>query len=447
MGPGSREAIESIVATSVRAYTETLYDPGTPGWKTHIAVGEPYAPRRSLAAVVLAESLRSGRPELARAIGLDGGVPYDLTPEMAQKIREMTAFYGLSEEDFGERGATNAGMIALFGKPLFEYAATTRDPAFVAAAERALARMNSFTVPRGSQIWEIHMQMPDLYASALCVVADLWGYRMTGDERYLDEAQRWAATGIPFFYFWEPERSRLVRSVHVNDGDGEGPILAERRPAQFYEDVRRQVAPYASIPVFGTSWYAVTWLGIPVQWCGLAWGNAVRDLDRLRPVPHLVRIADGAFRSGANQQCDASYLAGTLPDSWEISSATSRQPYIIPDRLLEYAYRVLDLPWVETFQHRLIGGAWSHAVSRAALGEPAYDGGTLAIEARFFEGQRASAVIVGSAPPAAVRVDGVEARDGEDLPSARWLDWGDRGAVLVRWRSGAGPARIEVVPR
>ena len=481
-GPGSHAALEHILATSMSAYTKTLFSAAAQGWKTHIAIGEPYRERPELAATILCESLRSAHPEYAASVGLpvagqiedligsaavfvrpgarklalsvlgrlreDGSIAYRTSAESEQTIEEFTAKFGSQREDLGEVGTTDSGLIAATILPLLEYAACTRDPLFVAAGERALAKLNSYTVPRGAQTWEIHMHTPDLYASAECTLANLWGWRIRGDPAYLEAAVRWAKTGLPFLYCWEPPDGRRVESVDVFNGEGEGRVQELRDAGLFYADTRRQVAPYASIPVFGTSWYAVTWLGTPVQWCGLAWANAIRELDALRRLPSLVRVADGVFRSAANQQCDQGYLAGTMPDSWEIATARSRQPYIIPERILEYAYRVLDVPRADALQYeRLEGTRWTHVASRALLGRVEVSGTQLGFDARFVHGQDASILVGGTGgAPAHVRVNGREIGAGDGPWQARWLAWeGARGALFVRWRATGDRDRIELV--
>lgn len=473
IGAGTRAAMERVLATSLDAYTDSLFD-GTNAWKTHIAIQEPHKVRPEMAATIVAEALRSGRPQLrersrlapgaslesllgsaaalvgdasrAEAIAAfasmsaEGAVGYELTEEMSQKISAMSKLHGAAGDVLGERGATNAGLIAEKTLPLLQYAACTQDPIYVAAALRALVRMNSFTVPRGSQTWEVHADTPDLYAAALCARADLWGFRLTGDERYLDEAERWLATGLPFLYWWKPEARSGVRAVHVANERGEGPVLAELEPTQFYVDREREVLPYASIAVFGTSWYAVPWFGIPVQWCGLAWANAVREIDLVRPLPDYVRVADGVFRSAANQQCDAGYLAGTIPDSWDLSTNLSRQPYIVPRRLVEYAYRALRAPGIDAIEYeRLDGSDWTHVATRSILEHVDARRDGVTIVARSYEGEDASLILGGPRLPVrSVSVGGVELTRGAGVGQFQTVACGgDRVVLVVRWRASA----------
>jgi|GEM_PF-1450378 len=478
-GPGTSAAVERVLAISMEAYTKTLFD-GAGRWKTHVAIQEPYCNRPEMAAAVLIESARSGREELATAVGRqseesieslvgsaatfvdatkralasaafaamtpDGGIAYDATDATSERIEQMTKFHGAGGELLGERGETNAGLIAEKSLPLLEYAACTRDPIYVAASLRALARMNRFTVPRGCQTWEIHADTPDLYAAALCARANLWGWRVTGNEHYLDEAQRWLRTGLPFFYWWKPAVESPVRAVHIANENGEGPILEELETTMFYADPDREVLPFASIPVFGTSWYAVPWFGIPVQWCGLAWGNAVREIDAIRPMPEYVQIADGIFRSAANQQCDRGYLAGTLPDSWDLATNLSRQPFIVPERLVEYAYRTLGVPHAGALEYlRLDGVEWTHVASGSILERVEQVDGRLSLSARFFAGQDASLILGGTRRPLrSVRVGGIELGAGTGLGQYHWIECGSgRSVLVVRWRS-TSTDRIDV---
>ena len=73
------------------------------------------------------------------------------------------------------------------------------------------------------------------------------GYLLTGYGDYLQQARYWAWTGVPFVY--------LVNPANQNIGT------------------------YATIPVYGaTNWISPVWFGLPVQWCGLAYADALYRL-------------------------------------------------------------------------------------------------------------------------------------------------------------------------
>jgi len=92
-------------------------------------------------------------------------------------------------------------------------------------------------VPRGAQTWEVPLHTPDILASAHLVRCYLYAYQLTGDADLLEQARYWAWTGVPFVYLEQP--------------------------------VPGDVGLYATIPVFGATQWVASWLGKPVQWCGL----------------------------------------------------------------------------------------------------------------------------------------------------------------------------------
>src|ERR1043166_5672649 len=115
--------------------------------------------------------------------------------------------------------------------------------------EKALAHLRAMDkfrngVPRGAQTWEVPLHTPDILASGYLLHAYLLGYELNGDSRFLDQANYWAWTGVPFVYLSPP--------------------------------TTQPVGLYSTIPVLGaTSWTAPLWIGLPVQWCGLVYGEAL----------------------------------------------------------------------------------------------------------------------------------------------------------------------------
>lgn len=169
-------------------------------------------------------------------------------------------------------------------------------------------------VPRGAQTWEVPLHTPDILAAAHMVRAYLLGYELTGDAKFLASAQYWAWTGVPFIY---------LRSVES------GPVGA-----------------YATIPVFGaTHWTSVVWIGLPVQWCGLVYADAIDQLAVHDPQGPWLRLARGIAASGI-QQCyplDHPHR-GLLPDSYDLSVQTRNPADINPG--------TLELPALRLFQQR-----------------------------------------------------------------------------------------------
>jgi len=206
-------------------------------------------------------------------------------------------------------------------------ASETGDAALIKAAISMLKKANaaySNTVPRGAQTWEIPLHTPDILASAHMLRANVLGYELTGDREFFDEARYWAWSGVPFVYLDRPT------------------------------DTGR-VGMYATIAVLGASnWVAPNWIGLPVQWCGLVYADALLDLWFHDRDPRWKLLADGIVSSGYQQSWPAVSGAvisktarerqGLLPDSFVLESQMRADPAITPATLLMPASRSMDRP-------------------------------------------------------------------------------------------------------
>lgn len=190
------------------------------------------------------------------------------------------------------------------------------DHKLIGAYLERLRQLDKFAdgVPRGAQTWEVPLHTPDILAAAHMVRAYLLGYELTGEATFLASARYWAWTGVPFVY---------LRSVES------GPVGA-----------------YATIPVFGaTHWTSVVWIGLPVQWCGLVYADALHQLAAHDPQGPWLRLARGIAASGI-QQCyplDHPHR-GLLPDSYDLSVQTRNPADINPG--------TLELPALRLFEQR-----------------------------------------------------------------------------------------------
>ena len=202
-------------------------------------------------------------------------------------------------------------------------------------------------VPRGAQTWEIPLHTPDILASAylldLCTVA----YAISGDSKYLREAEYWALTGVPFVYLETP-----VPNIH-KDG------------------------VYGTIAVLGsTAWVAPFWVGLPVQWCGLVYRNALyRYADVLpnqKAADYWRKMAAGITITGLQfswqeRDGDDPKKWGLLPDSFVLKTHGKGGPAINPGTVELYMPQafgetpIIDKKMVKTgvFVHAL-GGIEKH---------------------------------------------------------------------------------------
>lgn len=206
-------------------------------------------------------------------------------------------------------------------------ASETGDVALIKASIEMLRKSNaaySNSLPRGAQTWEIPLHTPDILASAHMLRANVLAYELTGDKEFFDEARYWAWSGVPFVYLDRP----------TDTG---------------------QVGMYATIAVLGASnWVAPNWIGLPVQWCGLVYADALLDLWFHDRDPRWKLLADGIIASGYQQSWPAVSGAaisrtarerqGLLPDSFILESQLRSDPAITPMTLLFPASRAMDRP-------------------------------------------------------------------------------------------------------
>jgi hypothetical protein len=186
---------------------------------------------------------------------------------------------------------------------LLEAAVFSGNRALIDAGLNHLEAMHKFqnSVPRGAQTWEIPLHTPDILASACLVRAYTLGYELTGDQKFLEQARYWAWTGVPFVYLTQP---------------ASGPV-----------------GIYGTIPVLGaTSWVAPVWLGLPVQWCGLVYADALYRFVKHDPNGPWKKLADGIAVGGLQHTWPLTdqERKGLLPDFFDLRAQLRDGPAINP---------------------------------------------------------------------------------------------------------------------
>ncbi|MDR2115914.1 MAG: glycoside hydrolase family 127 protein [Planctomycetaceae bacterium] len=201
---------------------------------------------------------------------------------------------------------------------LYDYR-VTGDGEFLAAAVKGLEFANKYTVPRGAQVWELSLHTPDIMGSSRMCMANVWAFEATGEKKYLDVARRWAITGLPFVYLWQKDsiKNRAKNATEI-------------------------IMKYATIPVFGATDFKGNWIGLPVQWCGLDYGEALFMLAEYDKTLDWRKIAEGILIVAEQMQYPDGQSIGLLPDSFH----------------LEYQQRnIADInPTVLVMQRRLLQG-------------------------------------------------------------------------------------------
>jgi hypothetical protein len=236
-----------------------------------------------------ARAAETARASLAR-FEADGSLQYRARPggpdyAKTHFSKEATGFTSRAVQDALEAGVFNG------------------NPQLISAALKDLDALDKFRngVPRGAQTWECPLHTPDILASAQMVRCYTLGYELTGKTQYLDQARYWAWTGVPFIYLVNPTAGA--------------------------------VGNYSTIAVFGaTQWKAPIWMGLPVQWCGLVYADALYRLVRHDPKGPWKKIADGITVSGIQQSwpLENAELQGLLPDSFVLREQHRNGPAINP---------------------------------------------------------------------------------------------------------------------
>jgi hypothetical protein len=364
-----RHRLEEAAAASLAAVKPADYDAA--------AVSHVHYPAVSLVYGHLPENLERARArgkELLQGFEPDGTMLYRPRPG------------GL---DFGRthfsREANGLAAPAVAG--VLEAAAFTGDPELAREGLRLLHALDKFhgTVPRGAQTWEVPLHTPDILASAHLVRAYTLGYELSGDPHFLDEARYWAWTGVPFVYLVPP-----------TDREGEAPA--------------EPVGLYATTPVLGaTHWRAPVWMGLPVQWCGLVYADALYRLQRHDPAGPWNRLADGITASGIQQSWPAGSdpkRQGLLPDSFNLRVQVRNDVAINPGTVQANAVRLLTRRPLYDFHAFRTWNALVHAPGLLSAFEEHPD--RLAFRVEGWPARPYSVLVAGLGSRPRVQIDGRE---------------------------------------
>jgi hypothetical protein len=232
--------------------------------------------------------------------------------------------------DYARTHCTNEanGLTSRVVQDLLETAAFSGNRELLEQALQHLRGMQKFAngVPRGAQTWECPLHTPDILASAQMVRAYTLGYELSGDPEFLKEARYWAWTGVPFVYLVNP--------------------------------AGQPVGLYTTIAVYGaTQWRAPVWMGLPVQWCGLVYADALYRLVRHDPTGPWKRLADGITVSGMQQAWPEGEpeLRGLLPDSFVLREQKRNGPAINPATTQACAAQFFSAPVYDFWSCRRLG--------------------------------------------------------------------------------------------
>ena len=288
------------------------------------------------------------------------------------------------------------------------FARLTGDAGAFKAAEKPLAFIEQFSVPRAAQVWECPVHSPDILAAADAIEAEIEAYRCSGEGHYLQEAVRWAWTGLPFVYVWNPPGKPVLR--------------------------------YASIALFGGSWYGGSWIGQPVQWNGLRYAYALlklADYDHSFP---WRRIAEGLTISALYQQDTDGPNVALWPDNFS-GLDWSKCPWVFePGLISKNIYKILGRDIEPATTTVGAGDSGCAITTRARISLAAWKESGLGFRAHSPEGEGGCVLLTGLEKPARV----LPQRFGHAaIQNQRLAVSGEQGFLIIRL-TGAGPHLVEI---
>jgi len=346
----------------------------------------------------------------ALAMPQDGA--YAFHPHTGNKM-----FSQAQSKSLGQDGEVVVGTCVMGLEPLARRALLTGDALLVSSLEKGLAHLDQYVRPQGAEHWEVPLACPNLRALALATRCYLYGYQLTGKQHYLDKARFWAITGLPFLYTW-------------NAAD-------------------RPVMRYASISVMGTSLHTGTWFGHPVQWVGLVYADAIRELAAIDDSFPWTKAAEGILISAMQQQKTAGAPCGHVgfyPDSY--STLLEDETYhwcLAPTLLAEVLNALKGVDPRASATVVRTGDRTVHLIAPGKISDASYESNALHFTSLYLVGATHEVVVARVIGAADVLVDGAKLPP-VDLKADGEAGWKQAPGGFLRLRiRHAGPAvRIEI---
>lgn len=341
-----------------------------------------------------------------------GWTPAAVADVGAFRTDERLALMG--EEQDSATGYTGGKVI-----PLLAWALASSEPEAVAASLRAADWCNGQRRPEGAQTWELHLHVPDVLAAPWLININVAAWQLSGDEGYLDQAERWAATGLPFTFLWNG----------------------------YYRPIMR----YGTVPVFGVTFHDVqSWFGVIVHWNGLWYSDALARLAALRPGDgplDWAHLAEGIARHGIQEQITFGPQRGFYPDAFSTVHGEEEYTWWLNPQLIGLnSFPRAGLP-LEAGQKVLRNGAGGclHLTSGAQIVNSSYDdGGALEALLEDQPGQANYTLLAGAGVPSSVSVDNAVLPQVDDVEAVgqgwQWLE--EHGLALVRLCPPSGAALL-----
>ncbi len=436
---------EREIQFSTRAYLDTLWLPEEEKWHNTldndpwpISVNSTYIKQLWLAShlVPYAKVAAACRERAQKYMPQVGGPPAaDLAFHLGRVRESLNGMQGLAEAEMASQGEDGSWRFApseqakTLGEPgeealglntqhalsILRFARITGDAKALGAGLKTLRHMEKFRVPRAAQVWEVPVHAPDILAAALGCEAYVEGYEATGDEQWLEDAVRWAKSGLPFLYFW-------------NEAD-------------------RPWMRYASIPVFGSTFWTHSWFGRAVQWNGLDYGRALFRLAEHDDSLPWRKVAVGVTHSGVLQQDREGRHAALYPDSYD-AMTNAKVPWMLaPVGIMRNLMAEMNAPVEPETTVVATDGIPVRVTACAPISGATYNEGAGGLRFRVGKGlgERTFVLVCGVSRPTSVRAGDAVLEELPDDPMRggfRYFD--DASALVVGLDCARLPGVVEV---
>ena len=124
-----------------------------------------------------------------------------------------------------ETAASSFGYTALQALILMEYVRITGNNELFASVTKALTYLEQCDIPCGGFYWNTPFHTPDLQTAATLVWLYVWAYEYSGESKYLDRANHFAFSGLPFVYQMSQSEHMLYGTVGKFGGENRRPPL------------------------------------------------------------------------------------------------------------------------------------------------------------------------------------------------------------------------------
>jgi hypothetical protein len=186
-----------------------------------------------------------------------------------------------------ENAATSYGLTAIRTLEVMEYVRFTGNKRLFAMVEESLKYLMKCEIPKGGFYQDSPLHTPDLLTAATLTWLFVWAYEYSGEQQYLDAANRFAICGLPFVYQWSNKETMLYVTIPKLGGISRG------------------------IPV---------WFGVSQPRTGVIYAYALTLLAEHDKSIDWTNIAKGILYSTEKMQFTNGVNVGCLPDVFTIDS-------------------------------------------------------------------------------------------------------------------------------